>query len=295
MKLHDAWNDPSSQITSLSKSFEDGIRKSTSDIQTLRSLASAQGNTVKSKQHMLHYEGIVDSLRSRLGADKLLVPYKAALKQHQDQLKSTEGRLRMYGASEGDDKPYASSFGANDSLRRRSNNSNIDSGSSSLNSNGNYSSVSGGKKIHSYGGGNPSHQVDDYSKTSKKPSTPYSNIPSPYESSSSSGGGGGSGSSQRQGLMSRQRTESKLDQASKVEAKVAQVGELFQQLASLVAQQSEQITSIEDNVDDGLETTKEAHTLMLSFYEITKGNRSLILKIFALIIFFIIIFLVKWR
>ena len=57
-------------------------------------------------------------------------------------------------------------------------------------------------------------------------------------------------------------------------------------------EQSETIARIEDDVEVGLTETQEAHKSMERFYEITKGNRGMIIKIFALLIFFIFLFLV---
>ena len=70
------------------------------------------------------------------------------------------------------------------------------------------------------------------------------------------------------------------------------MGQLFSKMAALVLEQSETITRIEDDVEIGLSDTKEAHGSMTSFYEITKGNRSMIIKIFLLLVFFIFLFLV---
>ena len=69
------------------------------------------------------------------------------------------------------------------------------------------------------------------------------------------------------------------------------MGKLFIQMASLVKEQSATITRIEDDVESGLQDTNEAHESMMKLYDITKGNRSMILKIFALLIFFIFLFL----
>ena len=70
------------------------------------------------------------------------------------------------------------------------------------------------------------------------------------------------------------------------------MGQLFSQMATLVLEQSETLARIEDDVEIGLSDTKEAHTSMEHLYEITKGNRSMIIKIFLLLIFFIFLFLV---
>ena len=70
------------------------------------------------------------------------------------------------------------------------------------------------------------------------------------------------------------------------------MGQLFSQMASLVMEQGETLGRIEDDVEVGLSETKEAHKSMEQFYEITKGNRSLTIKIFLLLVFFIFIFIV---
>ena len=85
---------------------------------------------------------------------------------------------------------------------------------------------------------------------------------------------------------------SRLKSAEQVEKSIAQMGHLFSQMATLVMEQSETIARIEDDVEIGLEDTKEAHASMEQFYEISKGNRSLIIKVFVLLIFFLFLFLV---
>jgi syntaxin 5 len=70
------------------------------------------------------------------------------------------------------------------------------------------------------------------------------------------------------------------------------MGQLFSQMATLVMEQGETLARIEDDVEVGLSETKEAHASMEQFYEITKGNRGMIIKIFLLLVFFIFLFLV---
>ena len=88
------------------------------------------------------------------------------------------------------------------------------------------------------------------------------------------------------------RNDHMLRQSQKVEQSVAQMGALFSQMATLVMQQSETVMRIEDDVESGLYETQEAQKSMESLYEITKGNRSLIIKIFLLMMFFAVVFLV---
>ena len=70
------------------------------------------------------------------------------------------------------------------------------------------------------------------------------------------------------------------------------MGLLFSNLATLVMEQSESIARIEDDVEEGLQNVTEAHSSMLKLNEITKGNRGIILKVFGLLILFVLLFLV---
>ena len=71
-----------------------------------------------------------------------------------------------------------------------------------------------------------------------------------------------------------------------------QMGQLFSQMSSLVLAQAETIQRIEDDVEAGLEDTAEAHTDLVYVHELTKGNRGMIVKIFGLLVFFIMLFMV---
>ncbi len=73
------------------------------------------------------------------------------------------------------------------------------------------------------------------------------------------------------------------------------MGQLFSQMATLIMEQGETVARIEDDVEVGLQETTEAHKSIEYFYEITKGNRSMIFKIFGLLIFFIFLFLVWFK
>lgn len=69
------------------------------------------------------------------------------------------------------------------------------------------------------------------------------------------------------------------------------MGELFSRMASLVMSQSEKIANIEDDIESGLDNTMEAQRHIETTYELTKGNRGIILKIFGLLVLFILLFL----
>jgi hypothetical protein len=97
---------------------------------------------------------------------------------------------------------------------------------------------------------------------------------------------------QQQQQTKQTAPRNKLYSAEKVEASIAQMGELFSQMSNLVLQQGETITRIEDDVEAGHADMTEGRKSMEELWTYTKGNRGVILKIFGLLVFFIFVFLV---
>ena len=123
----------------------------------------------------------------------------------------------------------------------------------------------------------------------------YSSSSSGNEYGSNGTGGGGGGGYMQMQLQQQAPSmiqQTRLKSAEQVERSIAQMGQLFSQMATLVMDQSETISRIEDDVEIGLEDTKDAHRSMEEFHAISKGNRGLIIKVFLLLVFFIFLFLV---
>lgn len=95
---------------------------------------------------------------------------------------------------------------------------------------------------------------------------------------------------QLQQQPAHQKSQMRFKLAEKAEAQIAQMGQLFQQMASLVVEQSETISRIEDDVENGLVDTKEGHKHLTDYHELSKGNRGMIIKIFLLLVAFILLF-----
>eukprot|EP01083_Nonionella_stella_P041898 113402_1 len=85
-------------------------------------------------------------------------------------------------------------------------------------------------------------------------------------------------------------TESRFQAVRNIEKMVHEVGELYQMLMSHVTQQDEQIISIHDNVDTSQKNIEAGHRYLLQTFDRVRRNRWLILKIFAVLIVFAIIF-----
>lgn len=76
-----------------------------------------------------------------------------------------------------------------------------------------------------------------------------------------------------------------------IQRQISEVYEIFTQLAGLVHKQGEQIRRIEDSMDSTLDHAENAHKNLLKALENLSGNRKLILKVFAVLTFFVVMFM----
>jgi len=95
--------------------------------------------------------------------------------------------------------------------------------------------------------------------------------------------------------MLMQTTENDLvitrtDQVHDTQKQITEVYEIFTQLAGLVHKQGEQIRRIEDNMDETLVHSESAHASLLKVLDSLTSNRRLVLKVFAVLTFFFILF-----
>jgi len=86
----------------------------------------------------------------------------------------------------------------------------------------------------------------------------------------------------------RRETAARLEQARGAERTLANLGTMFGKMADLVVAQGETIEKVEDDVEAAHVDVYAGHEEIQKLYGITKGNRGLILKVFSILIFFII-------
>jgi syntaxin 5 len=77
-----------------------------------------------------------------------------------------------------------------------------------------------------------------------------------------------------------------------IESSIQQVGQLFQQLATLVSEQGEQVQRIEHNVDDIDVNIMGAQRELLKYFNNISNNRWLFLKIFGVLLVFFILWII---
>lgn len=83
----------------------------------------------------------------------------------------------------------------------------------------------------------------------------------------------------------------RVDQVQDIQRQISEVYEIFTQLAGLVHKQGEQIRRIEDSMDSTLDHAENSHRNLLKALENLSGNRKLILKVFAVLTFFVVMFM----
>ena len=77
-----------------------------------------------------------------------------------------------------------------------------------------------------------------------------------------------------------------------VESTIAELSDVFKQLAFLVHEQGEQIVRIDANVAEAELNVDAAHSELVKALQAVSSNRWLMLKIFAVLIVFFIFFVV---
>ncbi|PIN14215.1 SNARE protein SED5/Syntaxin 5 [Handroanthus impetiginosus] len=98
---------------------------------------------------------------------------------------------------------------------------------------------------------------------------------------------------QQQQLVPLQDTymQSRAEALQNVESTIHELSNIFNQLATLVSQQGEIAIRIDENMDDTLANVEGAQGALLKYLNSISSNRWLMIKIFFVLIFFLMIFL----
>ncbi len=76
-----------------------------------------------------------------------------------------------------------------------------------------------------------------------------------------------------------------------IESTISELGQIFSQLAHMVAEQRETVQRIDDNVMDVVDNVGGAQRELLRYYASVSSNRWLMLKIFGVLIVFFLLFI----
>lgn len=84
------------------------------------------------------------------------------------------------------------------------------------------------------------------------------------------------------------QTQQRLESARQAERSLAELTTMFSKMSHLIQSQGETLVKIEDDVEAAMDHVEAGREEIVKLYEWTKGNRGLIIKVFALLIFFIV-------
>jgi syntaxin 5 len=106
--------------------------------------------------------------------------------------------------------------------------------------------------------------------------------------------GGSGGGQQSQALLAAPQDQylaSRAEALHQVESTIVELGGIFQQLAHMVAEQGEMATRIDENVEDSLANVDAGQAQLLKYLSAISSNRFLALKVFAVLLFFMVFFI----
>merc|ERR1719334_325654 len=85
---------------------------------------------------------------------------------------------------------------------------------------------------------------------------------------------------------------SRADTMHTIESTIVELGGIFSQLAHMVKEQEEMVQRIDTNVEDTLLNVELGHNEILKYFQSVTSNRWLMVKIFAVLIFFFLLFVI---
>lgn len=86
----------------------------------------------------------------------------------------------------------------------------------------------------------------------------------------------------------QRQTESRAETAKQAERTLAELGTVFGKMSTLIVQQGETLEKLEDDVECALGDVTAGQAEIQTLYSLKKGNRGLIIKVFAVVIFVIL-------
>ena len=256
---------PQADITALNGAIE--------DLQASRSASAANRN------QSAHDSTVVGNLKTRLaGATK---EFKEVLTMRTDSLKVHQGRQQMFSCA----SPLKPMLGA--PLRPPPSSNSFGATSATAGGVGGGVGNGGGALPGTFG----ARSVGAPAAAPTASQLFGASDPAMQEGAPLLGGG-----QQSQQLVGADRTsqylQSRHEAVQQVEATIHELGGIFQQLATVVAEQGEVAIRIDDNINDTVANVDNAQGQLLKYLDRVQNNRWLILKIFGVIMLFAALFVV---
>ena len=84
--------------------------------------------------------------------------------------------------------------------------------------------------------------------------------------------------------------ESRSQAIESIESTIAELGQIYQNFATILAGQREMVQRIDDNIMDVSVNVEGAHSQLVQYYQNMSSNRGLILKVFGIMLVFFLLF-----
>lgn len=101
----------------------------------------------------------------------------------------------------------------------------------------------------------------------------------------------GGGSAQAMSMQTSYHT-SRAEAVQSVQRTIGELAQMFQKMAVMVTAQEEMIQRIDEDVDSTLSNVEAGRDNLLQYFHYISSNRALIIKVFLILIFFVIFFIV---
>ncbi|KAL6131581.1 hypothetical protein ACLB2K_069955 [Fragaria x ananassa] len=257
-KRSSMFNDPTMEIQELTALVKNDITTldvALTDLHTIQNMEIADGNY--SQDNVVHSTAVCNDLKSRLmGATK---KFQDVLTTRTENIKAHENRKQIFSTNTARENPFKSPAKTVTEPPPWSTSS---SASGSVQPSQSSTDVQVGNQLRRrLAGDNPPSQQMEMSML--------------------------------QQVVPRQEnyTESRATALQNVESTISELSGVFTHLATMVAHQGELAIRIDDNMDESLTNVEGAHSALLRNLNRISSNRWLIIKIFAILIFFLIVFI----
>jgi syntaxin 5 len=254
-KRSGAFDDSSQEINTISFAVKEDIKELNTAIAELQRLALHEREQ-KTKQSTQHSETIVESLKGRLmDATKA---FKDVLSERKENVKNNERRRSMFGGS-GSSSLQQQQMGGGGFAAGTGRFASVSAAATT----GSFMNV--GARSSEQQGGNFSHM---------NPIAFNQNQVAIYQD------------------QDQNYATSRADAMQNVERTITELGGIFQQLATMVNEQGEMAIRIDENVEDVVANVDQAQGELLKYLNYISNNRWLAMKVFGVLMAFLMFFIV---